>query len=70
MHLQEGRTTVLSLSPQLGSCKIMEAAVREKILTHLKRNSLLSIRQFGFLGGLSTILQLLTFLDKCVGCNI
>ena len=48
------------------SCKIMEAAVRETILTHLKRKSLLSTRQFGFLGGRSTILQLLTFLDKCV----
>ena len=48
-------------------CKIMEAAVRETILTHLRRNSLLSTRQFGFLGGRSTILQLLTFLDKCVG---
>ena len=48
------------------SCKIMEAAVRETILTHLKRNSLLSTRQFGFLGGRSTILQLLTFIDKCV----
>ena len=44
----------------------MEAAVKETILTHLKRNSLLSTRQFGFLGGRSTILQLLTFLDKCV----
>ena len=48
------------------SCKIMEAAVRETILTHLRRNSLLSTRQFGFLGGRSTILQLLFFLDKCV----
>ena len=48
------------------SCKIMEAAVRETILTHLKRNSMLSTRQFDFLGGRSTILQLLTFLDKCV----
>ena len=44
----------------------METAVREIILTYLKRNSLLSMRQFGFLGGRSTILQLLTFLDKCV----
>ena len=44
----------------------MEAAVRETILTHLKRNSLLSTRQFGFLGRRSTILQLLIFLDKCV----
>ena len=44
----------------------MEAAVRETILTHLKRNNLLSTRLFGFLGGRSTILQLLTFLDRCV----
>ena len=29
-------------------------------------HSLLLTRQFGFLGGRSTILQLLTFLDKCV----
>ena len=36
------------------SCKIVEAAVRETILTHLKRNSLLSTRQFGFLGERST----------------
>ena len=48
------------------SCKIMEVAVRETILTHLKRNSLLSTRQFGFLGGRSTIRQLLTILDNCV----
>ena len=47
-------------------CKIMEAAVRETILTHFKKNNLLSTRQFGFLRGRSTILQLLTFLDKCV----
>ena len=32
----------------------------------LKGNSLLSTRQFGFLGERSTILQLLTLLDKCV----
>ena len=54
------------VSLTLISCKIMGAAVRETILTHLKRNSILSTRQFGFLGGRSTILQLLTLLDKCV----
>ena len=48
------------------NCKIMEAAVRQTILTPLKRNSLLLTRKFGFLGGRSSILQLLTFLDKCV----
>ena len=48
------------------TCKIMEAAVRETLLTPLKRNSQLSTKQFVFLGGWSTILQLLTFLEKCV----
>ena len=45
------------------TCKIMEAAVRETILTHLKRNSLLSTRQLDFFGRRSTILQVLNFLD-------
>ena len=48
------------------TCKIIEATVRETILTHFKRNNLLSTRQLCFLGGRSIILQLLTFLDKCV----
>ena len=38
------------------TCKIMEAAVRETILTHLKGHSRLSTKHFGFLGGRSTIL--------------
>ena len=48
------------------SCKIMEATVRETILTHLKRSRLLSTRHFGFLGGRSTILH---FRYMC-GCDI
>ena len=58
------RTTVQSLSPQLVAR--LWRPLSERILTHLKMNNLLSKRQFGFLGGRSTILQLLTFLDKCV----
>ena len=48
------------------TCKIMEAAITETILTRLKRHNLLLTRQFSFLGGRSAILQLLTFIDKYV----
>ena len=69
-NLQEGGRKVAAnyrpFSLTSISCMIMEAAARETILTHLKRNILLSTKQFGFLGGRSPILQLLTFLDKCV----
>ena len=47
-------------------CKPLESVVREAVLDHLCRNNLLSNKQFGFIGGRSTILQLLTFLDECV----
>ena len=45
-------------------CKLMEKAIREGILMHLKRHAILSNRQFGFLPGRSTVLQLLTCLDR------
>ena len=47
-------------------CKLLEYAVREVALDHLCCNKLLSNKQFGFIGGRSTTLQLLTFLDECV----
>ena len=45
-------------------CKLMEGLVREEIMTFLKTNKILSPKQFGFLSGRSTTLQLLTMLDK------
>ena len=45
-------------------CKLMEGLVREEVMTFLKANKLLSPKQFGFLSGRSTTLQLLTMLDK------
>ena len=45
-------------------CKIMESIVREEVMKFLKSNQLLSPKQFGFLSGRSTTLQLLTMLDK------
>ena len=47
-------------------CKLLESVVREALLDHLCCNNLFSNTQFGFIGGCSTILQLLTFLDECV----
>ncbi|MCP3875986.1 MAG: reverse transcriptase family protein [Desulfobacteraceae bacterium] len=44
--------------------KLMESFIREQILTHMKKNNLLSNKQFGFLQGRSTVLQLLRILDE------
>lgn len=47
-------------------CKIMEKFIKSSILHHLLKNNLLSNRQFGFINGRSTVLQLLYYLDHCV----
>ncbi len=44
-------------------CKILEKIIREDIINHFTRNGLFSKKQYGFLGGCSTSLQLLTVLD-------
>ena len=41
------------------ACNILESIIRESLLDYLKTNNILSSRQFGFLCGRSTILQLL-----------
>ena len=46
-------------------CKVMESLLREAIVEFLTANNLLSDRQFGFIGGRSTTLQLLNFLESC-----
>ena len=45
-------------------CKIMESLIKESLLEFLKNTNALSDRQFGFLPGRSTVLQLLNVLDK------
>lgn len=44
-------------------CKLLESLIRDNIVQHLKLNKLLSNKQFGFLKGRSTTLQLLKVLD-------
>ena len=46
------------------ACKILESIVREQLIDYLKKNKLFSNKQFGFLGGRSTTLQLLKVLDN------
>ena len=47
-------------------CKIMEKFVRGKVMTHLLENKLLTNKQYGFISGRSTTIQLLNYLDSCV----
>ena len=44
-------------------CKIMETLIREHLIDHLKANNLFSNKQYGFISGRSTSLQLLSVLD-------
>ena len=44
-------------------CKVMESIVRDALVKYMKDNLLFTDRQFGFLGGRSTTLQLLKVLD-------
>ena len=44
-------------------CKVMEGIVRDKLIEHMKDNNLFSPKQFGFISGRSTVLQLLHVLN-------
>ena len=46
------------------ACKMMEKLVRNKVITHMTRNNLLSSLQHGFVHGCSCTTQLLEVLDK------
>ena len=45
-------------------CKLLESFVRDHIVSHMKNNGLFSNRQYGFLSGRSTTLQLLYVLER------
>ena len=46
------------------ACRIMESIIRDSMMKYLRTNVLLSDMQYGFIGGRSTVLQLLHVLDK------
>ena len=45
-------------------CKVQESMIRDDIIAHMNANQLISSRQFGFLSGRSTILQLLHVVEE------
>ena len=45
-------------------CKILESIIRDQIVDYMKTNKLFSNKQFGFIGGHSTTMQLLKVLDQ------
>ena len=45
-------------------CKLLESFVRDALIKFMKDNKLFSKKQFGFLSGRSTVLQLLKVLDR------
>lgn len=49
-------------------CKIMEGIIRDHVIAHMKQNNLFSSKQFGFISGRSTTLQLLHVLS--IWCDI
>ena len=48
-------------------CRIMESFLKDTLMDHLVENNLLSSRQHGFISGRSTVTQLLSYLDSCIG---
>ena len=46
------------------ACKTMESIVRDAMLDYLELNGIPTNKQFGFLSGRSTVLQLLMVMDK------
>jgi len=45
-------------------CKVIESIIREKIVSHMQEHKLFSKKQFGFIKGRSTVLQLLKVIDR------
>jgi hypothetical protein len=46
------------------TCKILESIIRDHLMNHFIVNNLFSKKQFGFITGRSTVLQLLNVVDK------
>ena len=45
-------------------CKVLERVIRDRIIEHMEMNSLFTSKQYGFMSGRSTALQLLRVLDE------
>ena len=45
-------------------CKVMESIIRDHVMKHFVKNDFFSNKQYGFLKGRSTVLQLLRIIDE------
>lgn len=45
-------------------CKLLESLIKDALMNHFKKNNLLDNRQYGFMGGRSTTIQLMKLLDE------
>jgi hypothetical protein len=59
---QAGKYRPVSLTSV--ACKVLESLVREHIIEFMKRNNFFTKKQYGFISGSSTALQLLEVLDN------
>ena len=50
------------------TCKVFESLIRDHIMKYFAENKLFSSKQFGFITGRSTVLQLLTLVDDWAKC--
>ena len=50
------------------ACKILESLIRDNIMSFLKQNNLFSSKQYGFIRGRTSVLQLLTLTDQWSAC--
>ena len=67
IHKKGNKTTAGNYRPvSLTSivCKVMETLVRESLMSHMMEHNMLSDKQFGFIKGRSTVLQLLQVMDQ------
>ena len=47
-------------------CKLIQSFVKDSIMTHMRAESILPSKQYGFINGRSTTTQLLPDLGKCI----
>jgi len=69
LHKKGGKDSIENYRPislTCICCKIMESIIRDKIMYHFMSNSLFSDKQFGFIKGRSTVLQILNVVDDWV----
>ena len=65
---KKGRRTIVSnyrpISLTSVCCKILESIIKDHVMKHLLKIGFFTHRQYGFLPGGSTALQLLSFMDE------